>query len=139
MKNRIYFTYYEIIKQNVRILPTIKNVVGVFFAWGNNFHPYCTYFRIYTHPFYAELHIEEFLLNEIQKRENFKLPLQTSIWETSAHLKDYYEQNNFMEIRRTYMPILDVQKSYLSKQRFIQIIVYKPYPPSCPIITSLKN
>lgn len=87
-----------------------KDVVGVFFAWGNNFHPYCTYFRIYTHPFYAELHIEEFLLNEIQKRENFKLPLQTSIWETSAHLKDYYEQNNFMEIRRTYMPILDVQK-----------------------------
>ncbi|OON61834.1 GNAT family acetyltransferase, partial [Klebsiella pneumoniae] len=46
----------------------------------------------------------------IQKRENFKLPLQTAIWETSAHLKDYYEQNNFMEIRRTYMPILDVQK-----------------------------
>ncbi|MDV6038974.1 GNAT family acetyltransferase [Bacillus sp. SM-B1] len=87
-----------------------KDVVGIFFTWGSNFHPYCTYFRIYTHPFYAELHIEEFLLNEIQKRENFKLPLQTSIWETSAHLKDYYEQNNFMEIRRTYMPILDVQK-----------------------------
>lgn len=87
-----------------------KNVVGVFFAWGNNFHPYCTYFRIYTHPFYSELHIEQYLLDEIQKRENFKLPLQTAIWETSAHLKDYYEQNNFMEIRRTYMPILDVQK-----------------------------
>ncbi|EFI65650.1 GNAT family acetyltransferase [Bacillus cereus] len=87
-----------------------KDVVGIFFTWGSNFHPYCTYFRIYTHPFYTELHIEEFLLNEIQKRENFKLPLQTSIWETSAHLKDYYEQNNFMEIRRTYMPILDVQK-----------------------------
>ncbi|MEB9684917.1 GNAT family acetyltransferase [Bacillus thuringiensis serovar pingluonsis] len=87
-----------------------KDVVGFFFTWGSNFHPYCTYFRIYTNPFYAELHIEEFLLNEIQKRENFKLPLQTAIWETSAHLKDYYEQNNFMEIRRTYMPILDIQK-----------------------------
>lgn len=87
-----------------------KDVVGIFFTWGSNFHPYCTYFRIYTHPFYSELHIEEFLLNAIPKLENFKLPLQTSIWETSAHFKNYYEQNNFMEIRRTYMPILDVRK-----------------------------
>lgn len=87
-----------------------KDVVGIFFTWGSNFHPFCTYFRIYTHPFYSELHIEEYLFSEIQKRENFKLPLQTSIWETSAHSKNYYEQNNFMEIRRTYMPILDVRK-----------------------------
>ncbi|MED3034322.1 GNAT family acetyltransferase [Bacillus thuringiensis] len=87
-----------------------KDVIGIFFTWGSNFHPFCTYFRIYTHPFYSELHIEEYLFSEIQKRENFKLPLQTSIWETSAHLKNYYKQNNFMEIRRTYMPILDVRK-----------------------------
>ncbi|GAB6440178.1 MULTISPECIES: GNAT family acetyltransferase [Bacillus] len=87
-----------------------KDVVGIFFAWGNNFHPYCTYFRIYTNPFYSELHIEQFLLNEIQKLENFTLPLQTSIWDTSAHLKAFYEEHNFTEIRRTYMPILDVQK-----------------------------
>lgn len=87
-----------------------KDVVGIFFTWSSSFHPYCTYFRIYTNPFYSELHIEQFLLNEILKRENFKLPLQTSIWETSAHLKAYYEEHNFTEIRRTYMPILDVQK-----------------------------
>ncbi|TPV44749.1 GNAT family acetyltransferase [Bacillus dicomae] len=87
-----------------------KDVVGIIFAWGNNFHPYCTYFRIYTNPLYSELHIEEFLLNEISKREKFKLPLQTSIWETSVHLKSYYEKQNFKEIRRTYMPILDVRK-----------------------------
>ncbi|HDR4422015.1 TPA: GNAT family acetyltransferase [Bacillus cereus] len=87
-----------------------KDVVGVFFTWNSSFHPYCTYFRIYTNPFYSERHIEQFLLNEIQKRKNFKLPLQTSIWETSAHLKAFYEEHNFSEIRRTYMPILDVQK-----------------------------
>ncbi|MED0873085.1 GNAT family acetyltransferase [Bacillus mobilis] len=87
-----------------------KDVVGIFFAWDSNLHPYCTYFRIYTNPFYSGLPIEQYLLAEIQKRENFKLPLQTSIWETSAHLKSYYEEQNFMEIRRTYMPILDVQK-----------------------------
>ncbi|PHA02166.1 GNAT family acetyltransferase [Bacillus wiedmannii] len=87
-----------------------KDVVGVFFTWNSNFHPYCTYFRMYTNPFYSELHIEQFLLNEILKRENFKLPLQTSIWETSAHLKAFFEEHNFTEIRRTYMPILDVRK-----------------------------
>ncbi|MCU5517476.1 GNAT family acetyltransferase [Bacillus wiedmannii] len=87
-----------------------KDVVGVFFTWNSNFHPYCTYFRMYTNPFYSELHIEQFLLNEISKRENFKLPLQTSIWETSAHLKAFFEEHNFTEIRRTYMPILVVRK-----------------------------
>ncbi|MGG1849037.1 GNAT family acetyltransferase [Bacillus wiedmannii] len=87
-----------------------KDVVGTFLTWNNNFHPYCTYFRIYTNPFYSVLHIEQIFLTEILKRENFKLPLQTSIWETSAHLKAYYEEHNFTEIRRTYMPILDVRK-----------------------------
>ncbi|MDM8361796.1 GNAT family acetyltransferase [Bacillus thuringiensis] len=96
--NCAYVAYYK------------KDVVGIFFAWNSNFHPYCTYFRIYTNPFYSELHIEQFLFTEIQKREQFNLPFQTSIWETSAHLKAYYEQNNFIEIRRTYMPILDLQK-----------------------------
>lgn len=116
-----------------------KDVVGIFFTWGSNFHPYCTYFRIYTNPFYSELHIEQYLLDEIQKRENFKLPLQTSIWETSAHLKDYYEQNNFMEIRRTYMPILDVQKILPIKATLHSNYRVQTLPPSCPIITSLKN
>ncbi|WP_254489166.1 GNAT family acetyltransferase [Bacillus thuringiensis] len=87
-----------------------KDVVGIFLTWNSSFHPYCTYFRIYTNPFYSELHIEQFLFTEIQKREQFNLPFQTSIWETSAHLKTYYEQNKFIEIRRTYMPILDLQK-----------------------------
>ncbi|MCI4252359.1 GNAT family acetyltransferase [Bacillus sp. CCB-MMP212] len=87
-----------------------KDVVGIFLTWNSSFHPYCTYFRIYTTPFYSELRIEQFLFTEIQKREQFNLPFQTSIWETSAHLKTYYEQNKFIEIRRTYMPILDLQK-----------------------------
>lgn len=80
-KKCAYIAYYK------------KDVVGVFFTWNSNFHPYCTYFRMYTNPFYSEVHIEQFLLNEIQKRENFKLPLQTSIWGTSAHLKAYYEEH----------------------------------------------
>lgn len=32
-----------------------KDVVGIFFTWGSNFHPYCTYFRIYTNPFLLTL------------------------------------------------------------------------------------
>ncbi|MFE7376071.1 GNAT family acetyltransferase [Bacillus cereus] len=87
-----------------------KDIVGTFIAWNSYFHPYCTYFRIYTNPFYSALHIEQFLFTEIQKQEQLNLPYQTSIWETSAHLKAYYEQNNFIEIRRTYMPLLDVRK-----------------------------
>ncbi|ADY22689.1 GNAT family acetyltransferase [Bacillus paranthracis] len=73
-----------------------KDVVGIFFTWGSNFHPYCTYFRIYTNPFYAELHIEEFLLNEIQKRENFKLPLQT--WQEMILADDVLLDGSFLII-----------------------------------------
>ena len=44
-----------------------KDVVGIFFTWGSNFHPYCTYFRIYTNPFYSELHIEHMPILDLQK------------------------------------------------------------------------
>ncbi|MED0965828.1 GNAT family acetyltransferase [Bacillus paramycoides] len=87
-----------------------KDVVGIFIAWTSSSHPYCTYFRIFTNPFYSQLKIEKFLLTEVQKQEDFNLPLQTSIWETSSHLKGFYDEDNFAEIRRTYMPILDIQK-----------------------------
>ncbi|WP_235864648.1 hypothetical protein [Ureibacillus acetophenoni] len=40
--------------------------------------------------------------------ETINLPLQTSIWETSVNLKKFYEDNGFIEIRRTYMPLLKV-------------------------------
>ncbi|MBJ8103708.1 MULTISPECIES: GNAT family acetyltransferase [Bacillus cereus group] len=91
-----------------------KDVVGIFIAWSSNFHPYCTYFRIYTNPLCSKLQIKKHLLTEVQKREKFILPLQTSIWETLAQLKAFYEENNFIEIRRTYMPILDLQKIVLT-------------------------
>lgn len=67
-------------------------------------HPYCTYFRILVHPLYRRLDIAEKLLSKVEKLRNSTL--QTSIWETSAHLKRLYMTNDFKEIRRTYMPHL---------------------------------
>lgn len=86
-------------------------LVGMFIAWRSDFHPHCTYFRILTNPSYAHMKIEENLLHKVTKLEQMDLPLQTSTWETSVHLKEFYERNGFKEIRRTYMPSLIVENA----------------------------
>ncbi len=52
--------------------------------------------------------VEEKLLGKIESLETIDLPLQTSIWETSVNIKELYDKNGFKEIRRTYMPTLQV-------------------------------
>ncbi|WP_391209308.1 hypothetical protein [Psychrobacillus sp. L4] len=80
-------------------------LVGVIMAWKNDFHPYCTYFRLLTNPRFSSWNIESKLIAKLGKQN---LPLQTSIWETATNLKQFYETNGFKEIRRTYMPTLKV-------------------------------
>lgn len=82
-------------------------VVGLVMGWKSDFHPHCTYIRILTNPFYNGWNIEEKLFSKMGKQA---LPLQTSIWETANNLKQFYESNGFQEIRRTYMPILNVNE-----------------------------
>lgn len=94
-----YAAYYE------------AQLVGMFIAWRSAFHPHCTYFRILTDPSYAHMKIEKNLLHKVTKLEQMDLPLQTSIWETSVHLKEFYERIGFKEIRRTYMPSLTVESA----------------------------
>ncbi|WP_432355592.1 hypothetical protein [Sporosarcina sp. A2] len=83
-------------------------LVGVVFGWSSSFHPYCTYFKILSNPLYALSGVVEKLLSKVESLETIDSPLQTSIWETSIHLKNVYEKSEFKEIRRTYMPILQV-------------------------------
>lgn len=85
-----------------------NNFAGILIAWTSGFHPYCTYFRILVDPLYNRSNIAENLLNKLEEQNDNELPLQTSIWETSANLKLFYESNGFTEIRRTYMPTLKV-------------------------------
>ena len=83
-----------------------NKLIGIIIAWTSSFHPYCTYFRILSNPLHKRLNIEENLLSNVEKLETIKLPLQTSVWETSTNLRDVYEKNDFNKIRRTYMPVL---------------------------------
>ena len=85
-----------------------NNVLAVIFGWESNFHPYCIYFRILSHPFYEMYRLEEKLLSYVKKVEDFDKPLQTSIWESAIHCKKIYERNGFKEIRRTFMPTLQL-------------------------------
>lgn len=84
-----------------------NELIGIMFGWTSSFHPYCTYFRILSNPFYKWIRIEEKMIAMVEEMETIN-QLQTSIWETSVNLKKFYEDNGFIEIRRTYMPMLKV-------------------------------
>jgi len=83
-------------------------LVGVVFGWVSSFHPYCTYFRILSNPFYVMGDVEGKLLSKVESLGTIDFPLQTSIWETSVNVKNIYERIGFKEIRRTYMPTLQL-------------------------------
>lgn len=83
-----------------------NQLVGILVAWKNEFHPYCTYLRILGIPQFNN-DIEEKLLSKVE-REIECFPLQISIWETSTKLLGVLERSGFKEIRRTYMPTLNV-------------------------------
>ena len=83
-------------------------LVGVVFGWISSFHPHCTYFKILSNPLYSQSDVVEILLSKVEGLETIDSPLQTSIWETLINLKNVYTKNGFKEIRRTYIPILDV-------------------------------
>ncbi|MDX8365464.1 hypothetical protein [Cytobacillus sp. IB215665] len=83
-----------------------KNLVGMAVAWKSVFHPYCTYISIAAKPLYiVDMHK---LLKQLQYYCDDMLPLQTSIWETSLKLKNFYESTGFKEVRRTYNSLLDL-------------------------------
>ncbi|MGD6777034.1 GNAT family acetyltransferase [Sutcliffiella horikoshii] len=86
-----------------------EKLVGLITAWNSEIHPYCTYFSMVTGP-HIRYDIEFELLNYLLNTKKIKQPLQTSIWETSYRLKAFYEQNEFLEVRRTYTPSLNVSK-----------------------------
>lgn len=87
---------------------TEDKLVGVAFGWKSSFHPHCTYFRILSNPLYALSTVAQKLLSKVESVGKIDSPLQTSMWETSLHIKEVYEKSGFKEIRRTYMPTLQV-------------------------------
>lgn len=87
-----------------------KQLVGILIAWTNEFHPYCTYLKILSHPLFSKKNIEESLLSKVESEVEY-FPLQMSIWETSTKLQRVLESSGFKEIRRTFMPTLNVSEN----------------------------
>lgn len=82
-----------------------ETLVGLITAWKSEFHPYCTYFSMVTKP-HIGFEIESVLIEALYNFKEIELPLQTSIWESSYRLKIFYEKSGFIEVRRTYSPLL---------------------------------
>jgi len=100
LKNSIYnFAYIAYID---------SNLVGIIFTWRSNYHENSINFRLLSNPLYFAYEIEKELLKQLETK-GMNLPLKTSIWETSVTLKQLYEKKLFKEIRRTYMPSLDLE------------------------------
>lgn len=86
-----------------------EQIVGMMIAWTSGFHPHCTYFRILSHRSDQQKNVEKALLATLERDRTSKLPLQTSVWETASGLKLLYKKSGFMEIRKTYIPVLKIE------------------------------
>ncbi|MEK4485819.1 hypothetical protein MHH81_09485 [Psychrobacillus sp. FSL H8-0484] len=106
-----YFLRGLHIKNNICTFEAYDNqfLVGLITAWKSEFHPYCTYFAMVTKP-HTGFEIESILIEALYKFKEIELPLQTSIWESSYRLKTFYEESGFLEVRRTYSPLLRTSK-----------------------------
>lgn len=91
-----------------------EELQGMIFAWVSKFHPHCTYIRLLCNPLYPEKKIPEKLFAVLI--DKIDSPLQTSVWETAVGLRSFYENKGFIEIRRTYMPVISVKtiNSYIT-------------------------
>ncbi len=83
-------------------------IIGMIVAWKSSYHPFCTYFRMAIHPAYDHVVTGKQLMAMALEHTDVRLPLQTSIWETSTRLKKFYETNGFKKIQETMTPILKV-------------------------------
>lgn len=97
-----------------------EEVIAAITAWKSTFHPYCTYFSILIHPLYRNDGVEKLLLENVQAAQSNIAPIQTSIWETSYSLKDFYDKNGFLEIRRTYTSSLNISSLENLETQFLK-------------------
>lgn len=87
-----------------------KNMIaGILVSWQNQFHPYCTYMKIINKRNTDHEAIGRSLLNKLIQDE-VTFPIQTSLWHSFTKHITNYEKHGFKEVRRTYMPVLDVEK-----------------------------
>ncbi|MCM3388324.1 hypothetical protein M3649_09275 [Ureibacillus chungkukjangi] len=108
---RDYFLRGLHINTNLVTIEALENnqLVGLLTVWKSVFHPHCTYFSIVSKS-HLDYEIEAALIGSLYQLEDIQSPLQTSIWETSYKLKNFYEDNGFKEVRRTYSPLLKTSK-----------------------------
>ncbi|MFF3102335.1 GNAT family acetyltransferase [Viridibacillus arvi] len=88
-----------------------ENLVGLIVTWKSKLHPNCLYFRVYSNPASSQ-NVELQLIQYVKQNEMVKLPLQTSLWETTKKLMELYEQLDMNIIRKTYMPKLDLDQHF---------------------------
>lgn len=106
-----YFLRGLLLKNKICTVEAFEHneLVGLLTSWRTDFHPFCTYFSIVSKP-HIGFGIEDALLEFFSERKDIQYPLQTSIWESSYRLKLFFEENGFVEIRRTYSPLLKTSR-----------------------------
>lgn len=84
-------------------------LVGSIIAWKSSMHPNCIYFHMVVNPLYQSLPVQEKLFDKVDSLET-RLPLQTSLWETTIGTTEFLESKDFQVLRKTYMPQLSVRE-----------------------------
>lgn len=109
-----------------------EKVVGFLCAWKSKTHSKCTYISFATHPFYRKYHIDNLLYSKLVK-ENVTYPIVIKIWESHYDSKQFLLEKHFVEMRRTYAPILiladelliQVKEHLVENNEYISIVTVK--------------
>lgn len=83
-------------------------IVGFGSLWVNRFHPYALYVGIGVHPVWRGCGVGTSLLRDLEDMNGSRLPMQTSAWEQGPGAGAFLARAGFQEVRRTYMPVLQL-------------------------------
>ncbi|KMK75831.1 hypothetical protein AB990_11240 [Alkalihalobacillus pseudalcaliphilus] len=92
-----------------------KRLVGIIIGWENAFHPSSTYVKFLIDSQYRQLDVAPFLFNELVEHVKRGF-IQISVWESEKEVIHTLQMNQFNEIRRTYMPTLELNNIELKVQ-----------------------
>ncbi|MFS0780213.1 hypothetical protein [Bacillus sp. 1P06AnD] len=90
-------------------------VIGLAAVWSNRVHPFCYYLRLYIDPFLDFTRIGSRMLEEVEKEKLESLPFQITAKEEELKLMSLLESAGFAEVRRTYMPMVEVRKDHIER------------------------
>ncbi|WP_099304044.1 hypothetical protein [Bacillus sp. Marseille-P3800] len=101
-------------KHQTQLAYVDEKLSGVWFFWGNVYHPYCTYMKLVIKSGFDKGSLIEIWVSKRNDHGKGK-PLQTMLSVEDKEMQNLLKDIGFQQIRRTYLPIYSVENLNTSK------------------------